>query len=213
MKVECNHCQAKLNLPDDKLTPGSEFAFQCPKCKQKNIIQVPEPESVSSSVPSANDPVDDNDAVMPDFFEEGSKPALICFNPGNDGDELAVILGGLGYVPVRASSARDALNRMKLTQYFFIALEENYDGQSLSRNVVLTALQHMDMTTRRRIFVALFGDDFKSMDNMTAFALSVNTVVSQRDRNQWAKILKRAVAEYERFYKVYFDVMREMGKL
>jgi hypothetical protein len=71
----------------------------------------------------------------------------------------------------------------------------------------------MDMTTRRRIFVALFGNDFTSLDAMSAYALSVNAVVKRSDVTQYEKILHRAVAENERFYKVFFDVSREIGKM
>jgi len=31
MKVECQNCKVKINLPDDKLMPGEDFAFTCPK--------------------------------------------------------------------------------------------------------------------------------------------------------------------------------------
>ena len=72
MKVDCENCGSKLNLPDDKLEPGSAFSFNCPKCKHKNTVTVP--------AQSKSDLETDEGAPSADFFEEGAKPALICID-------------------------------------------------------------------------------------------------------------------------------------
>ena len=205
MRVECENCGSKLNLPDDKLEPGSSFSFNCPKCKQKNTVSVPPRKKSEPSV--------DDEAAATDFFEEGAKPALICIDDPQLRENLSKTVESLGYVPVTADSARDALKRIKLTQFRLVLVDEEFDGQTRDANAVLSFLQYMDMTTRRRIFVALFGDDFTSLDAMTAYALSVNAVIRRADFAQFAKMLHRALAENERFYKVFFDVSREIGKI
>lgn len=35
MKVICEKCQGKYNVPDEKLPEGKQFGFTCPKCKNK----------------------------------------------------------------------------------------------------------------------------------------------------------------------------------
>lgn len=207
MKVQCENCGTKLSLPDEKLVPGTDFTFNCPKCRQQNTIKVPAQETGSGPVLNGED-----EGAAGEFYEEGSKLALICFDEGPTRDNLAKIMTEMDYIPVIPSSARDALKRIRLTQFSVILLDENYAGQSKDNNVILRLLQPMDMTTRRRIFVALFGKDYNTFDNMTAFALSVNALINLSDEAQFGKVLHKGLADYDRFYKVYFDVMREMGK-
>jgi len=207
MKVQCENCGTTLSLPDEKLVPGTDFTFNCPKCHQKNTINVPAKETGPGPVLSGED-----EGAAGEFYEEGSKLALICFDEGPVRDNLAKIMTELDYIPVIPSSARDALKRIRLTQFSVVLLEENYAGQSKDNNVILRLIQPMDMTTRRRIFVVLFGKDYKTFDNMTAFALSVNAVINLSDEAQFDKVLHKGLTDYDHFYKVYFDVMREIGK-
>ncbi|MEW5722310.1 MAG: hypothetical protein AB1896_04340 [Thermodesulfobacteriota bacterium] len=217
MKVQCEKCGVKLNLPDDKLEPGMDFSFNCPKCNQKNTIKVPGKEEAEAPAPAAAAPAGDfeEDEISggEEFYEEGAKPALICFDEGTQRKNLVEIMKNMGYVPVLPSSTRDALKRMQVTRYNVILIHENYDGQTVERNALLRLLQPMEMTSRRRIFVALFGNGFKTFDYMAAYALSVNTVINTADEPKYPKILERAFAEYRRFYKVFFEVMSEMGKI
>ena len=211
MKVQCEQCQTSLNLPDDKLSPGHDFSFNCPKCKVKNTVHVP----VDLGGPpeeQAHD-LDSEDAALGEFFEEGAKPALVCFDPGPLRDKVVEAAKNVGYVPVCAASTRDALKRIRMTQYRMILIQETYEGQTKDDNAVLRLIQPMETPLRRRIFVALFGKDLQTFDHMTAYALSVNSVISLADEGKFDKILHRALSEYDRFYKVYFDVMREMGKI
>lgn len=209
MKVQCANCETMLNLPDDRLAPGSAFSFNCPKCQHKNTIQVPS-ETAPAPAPTSNG--DDTPGVLGEFFEEGAKLALICVNGGPVLTQLKTAMKNLGYVPVVPASTRDALQRIRLTQFNVVLLDEDYEGQTREHNAVLRLIQPMEMTTRRRVFVALFGNDLKTMDHMTAYSLSVNAVVNWNDAANFEKILHKGLVEYERFYKVFFDVLREMGK-
>lgn len=214
MKVECDQCKAKLSLPEEKLEPGSEFSFVCPKCKNKNTVRIPSKDKTSSPgatlVPFEDE--DDEQGMMSEFFEEGAKPAMICFDEGPLQKKLEEIVAELGYVPILPGNARDALNRLRVTQYNLVLLDEGFNRQTLENNAILRLLQHMDMTTRRRMYVALFGKNLRTLDHMSAFALSVNAVIDLADEELFPKVLYRGLSEYERFYKVFFDVLREMGK-
>ena len=213
MKVQCGKCGTRLNIPDDKLEPGSEFSYNCPKCRHKNTVNVPKIQAVGPSKAAIDEFYEDPDAVGSEFFEEGAKPALVCFNEGPMRDDLVKIMKDNDFVPVIPSSARDALRRLKLTQYYAILLQDEYEDMNLENNVILRVLQPMEMPIRRRMFVALFGQDFKSLDNMTAYSLSVNAVINTGEKENFSKLLERALAETDRFYKVFFDVMRELGKI
>ena len=215
MKISCDSCGAKFNLSDDKVKPGVDLPFTCPKCLHKNVIKVPSDEPRVITTPTATHvmALEDQDEMVGDFFEEGARPAMICFDPGPVRDQLQDILAHLGYVTVVSSSTRDAIKRLRLSQFRLVILHENYDRQTLETNAVLSMVNSMEMSVRRRFFVALFGKNFQTMDQMTAFSLSVNMVINLADEEQYEKILKRGINEYNRFYKVFFDVLREVGKI
>ena len=217
MKVQCKNCGAKLNIPDDKLVPGTDFSFNCPKCSEKQTVSVPKADEAAAAAPPQPDtsfPTNgEDDPSLGEFYEEGAKPVLICFDPGPARDRLVEVMEDLGFTTAPPpKSAREAIQRIRSTQYRALLLHDLFDGLTLENNAILKFIQPMDMTTRRRIFVALFSEKLNSMDHMTAFAYSVNTVIGTADQEDYGKILNRAISEYERFYKVFFDVLHEMGK-
>ena len=62
------------------------------------------------------------------------------------------------------------------------------------------------------MFLVLMDDQLKTMDNMMAFAMSANAVVNKRDLDKLPAILKKAISDNERFYKVFMDTMNELGR-
>ena len=68
------------------------------------------------------------------------------------------------------------------------------------------------MSSRRRIFLALMGDQFKTMDDMMAFSMSANTVINTNDMDRLLTVLKKGISEHDKFYKVYMDTLNELGK-
>lgn len=223
MKVECKGCQSKLNIPDDKLDPGTEFSFNCPKCKTQNTIQIPLG-SMNESDSDESKPVKQQTAAKSssfdgyelegaeEFYEEGARLALICFNNDSLRTQIDGIVKNLGYLPVYPTSARDALRRIRMNQFDMVLIHENYEGMTLEANAILHFIQPMETPRRRKMFVAFFTDKYQSFDQMSAFALSVNLLVNLSDQDQFDKILHRGLSEYQRFYRVFFDVMTEMGK-
>jgi hypothetical protein len=45
-----------------------------------------------------------------------------------------------------------------------------------------------------------------------AFALSANVVINPKELNRFSPILRNAISENEKFYKIYLDTMAELGK-
>jgi hypothetical protein len=101
---------------------------------------------------------------------------------------------------------------VRFNQYDVIVLNENLAGSSPENNEVLKFFQNMPMVTRRHIFLALIGQNHKTLDNMTAFAKSVNAVINKSDLSNLVNILKKSIADNDQFYKVYKETLRKLGK-
>ncbi len=145
-------------------------------------------------------------------FDAAARPALVCVDAGDRQAAVTAALTELGYVVEVSTASADAIDRMRKTSYVVVVIDETYEGATPLDNPVLKALGAMTMSVRRYMFVALLGADVKTLDNATAFARSVNAVVSVNDLGQLTPILRRAIADNDAFYRVFREVLQAAGK-
>ena len=226
METICEHCKAKLNIPDNKIPKNQTVQVACPKCKKKMTVKAKNKQNETGSFhlrfiessgkeqsgQEAYGYEDYRDDQALAFYEEGTRLALLLENNPEHTDNMRMDVGQLGYKAISAPNIRDAIGRMRYHHFDLVILSDGFDGQSLERNPILSYLNNLSMAVRRRMFVVLMGEGFKTMDDMMAFALSVNLVVNRKELDKLSAILKRALSDYEKFYKVFVDTMLELGK-
>ncbi len=225
MEVTCEHCNAHLNIPDDKLPPNRRVAINCPKCKNKITIDTsepepgqnrmdppPQPETGKTSPEISEDEVGRQDNSVLDIFEEGKKLALLMGREATQNERFRSAARALGYQCLVTESAREAVGKLRFHHFDLIILADGFDGSPVAESPILAYLNGQAMSVRRRIFLALVGDGFKSTDNMMAYALSANVVINEKDLDKLDVVLKTAIAENEKFYKVFMDTLVELGK-
>lgn len=151
---------------------------------------------------------------MPETEEYGGgfKTALICDDNLDTQSAISSALKELKYKIDISTSSTDTLEKMRFNQYDVIVLNENFGGGSPENNEVLKFFQNMPMVSRRHIFLALIGQNLKTLDNMTAFSKSVNVVINRSDLSNLTNILKKSIDDNEQFYKVYKETLRKLGK-
>ena len=217
MKITCNSCGKKINIPDEKIPQGRSFSVVCPHCKGKvNVEQERDsstnpPKEADSSGVSAEQYQPPGDDVSLDFAEEGQKTAMVCDD--NNSEAIKSALKELDYRVSIASSSEDAINRMKFTLYDIIILNEEFDNSMSENNKVLKYIQPISMPIRRKIFFVMVGNNFRTFDNMTAFAKSANLVINTKDLPNFKSIIKKSVSDNEVFYKVFKETLRGAGKM
>ncbi len=236
MEVICKHCSAKLNIPDEKLPHDQRVSVVCPKCKNKLILGVPEavPTGLSPTVEDAvrlektpgevestqgeEEPLEEpwDDAAEEDIplysYEEGEKLALVMDSDAHRPEKIKEGIRELGYRYVPARDSRDASGKMRFHNFDLMILADHFDNSPLEQSPILRSLNHLSMSIRRRMFLVLIGEKFKTMDHMMAFAMSANLVINPRDLDRLTTILKRAVSDKEKLYKVFFDTLEDVGK-
>ena len=217
MQVECSSCNKEINIPDNKIPQGQAFNLTCPSCKTKMRVD-------QHLKPPASDPAESVDAISmvvdEDFeddeeeieiYDEHDKIALIL-DRQND-DLWTTALNELEYKLQRAKSPEHAVHKLKFNQYHVVAFHEKFGGSTLETSPLYDFIRDMPMDTRRKIFVALVGENFKTLDNMEALAYSVNLVINQKELDQLEAILKKSIGDNDNFYKVYRETMTALGKL
>ena len=211
MEIKCKKCNTKFMIPDDKLPHGQVVTLKCPKCKSKIEVATPDTTPKATLVKAAKDTGDTLERSL-DFVEAGVETALICEQDTGVREKIRSFLQKMDYHVTVCESARDAMKYIRLRVFDLILLNENFEGGGLQSNHVLQFLGHLPMITRRNIFVALLGNDFRTADNMTAFNLSVNLVVNLNDIDRLDKILKRSLIDYEEFYRVLKRSLKTVGR-
>jgi CheY-like chemotaxis protein len=143
---------------------------------------------------------------------EGARLSLVCVDVPERQAAVKGVLLDLGYTVQLAASVADAIDRMRKSAYEVIVLDEEFQGSTAHDNAVLRAVHTMPMSIRRYVFVTLLGRRLASLDTLMAFARSVNLVVNVADLSQLKAILAGGIADNDRFYRVYRDVLREAGR-
>jgi len=224
MEVICEHCKAKLNLPDEKIPKDQLVKISCPKCKNKITLDTrkseeKKPPPAETEPKPAPEPGEENysyddysDDEALDFFEEDAKLALVNVGDTDYSEKIKTTVEEIGYQYISSSDTRDATGKMRFHHFDLVILADGFDGQPLENSPLLNYLNHVSMSVRRRIFLTLVGDKFKTMDNMMAFAMSANTVINTKDMDKLSSILKKAILDNEKFYKVFMDAVIETGK-
>ena len=212
MQVECSSCAKEINIPDEKVPQGQAFNLNCPGCKTKMRVDQhlqPEPAALDASSMLVDEDFEDDEEI--EIYDEHDQIALIL-DRQND-DLWTTALTELDFKLQRAKSPEHAVHKLRFNQYHVVALHEKFGDTTLKTSPLYEFVRDMPMDTRRKTFVALVGENFKTLDNMEALAYSVNLVINQNDFDQLETILKKSIGDNETFYKVYRETMTALGKL
>lgn len=212
MDIVCDQCQSRFKIPDEKLPPGKTATLTCKKCKNK--IQVKAPAKAPEQVPfeeigdvfsfdeEESEDYDSKDKPF-DFVEEEGKKALLCESDPKAKEKIRTVLDVLEYHVTDIANSREALKKMRFHDYDLIVVDELFDTRNPEQNGILIYLERLSMATRRQMFVTLITNRVRTMDQMTAFQKSVNIVINLRNIDDFDKILRRALADNEMFYRIY----------
>jgi hypothetical protein len=216
MQVECSSCNKEINIPDNKVPQGQAFNLTCPSCKTKmRVDQHLKPpttdpaESVDATSMLVDEEFEDDEEI--DIYDEHDKIALIL-DRQND-DLWTTALTELEYKLQRAKSPEHAVHKLRFNQYHVVVFHEKFGGTTLETSPLYEFIRDMPMDTRRKTYIALVGENFKTLDNMEALAYSVNLVINEKELDQLETILKKSIGDNETFYKVYRETMTALGKL
>jgi DNA-directed RNA polymerase subunit RPC12/RpoP len=230
MNISCENCGSKFKIPDEKVPKGQMFSLTCPQCNSKVVVNARSGTRSSSAISSrpSDEPkpkkertlIDEVDADTYDasdkpfdFVEEGVKTALLCEHDAALQKKVKTGLYNMDYHITAPQLPKDALKQMRFHVFDMVVLNERFGTQNPDMNPVLKYLDRLNMSVRRNIFVALITDRYRTMDNMAAFNKSVNLIVNLKNIDEVEKILRRGIADYEAFYRVYKRALIKTGRV
>jgi CheY-like chemotaxis protein len=214
-------------VPDEKMPKGRLFKATCSKCRRTIIVEpqggsggkgasigvdvsLSEVTDAPTAIEADLDTTSAYDSPL-EVLEEGAMSALVCVDEPERLRAVKEALEDLNYYTSVASSVKEALSKLRYNQYDLVMLDEEFCGESADNNTILRYLQPMPMSTRRNIFLMMISNQIRTLDNLLAFANSVNAVINVSDIQKVKLVLERAMADHRRFYKVYKDLVQVIG--
>jgi CheY-like chemotaxis protein len=214
-------------VPDEKMPRGRQFKATCSKCRRTIIVEphgafggkgatigvdvsLSEVADAPTAIEADLDMTSAYDSPL-EVLEEGAMSALVCVDEPGRLKAVKEALEDLNYYSSVASSVKEALSKLRYNQYDLVMLDEEFCGESADNNTVLRYMQPMPMSARRNIFLMLISNQGRTLDNLMAFAQSVNAVINVSDVQKVKLVVERAMADHRRFYKVYRDLVQVIG--
>jgi len=150
-------------------------------------------------------------AANDEAWDPNRKLAMVCLTTPAATEQAKSQVATMGYTVRTPATPDEALQRIQQEKFEVVLVDELFGG-STEANVLYTTLRSMLMPLRRHMCIGLVGKNFKTFDNMTAFAKSVTFVVAESDLGRIKEVLQRGMAENDEFYKIFRAVLKESGK-
>ncbi len=138
--------------------------------------------------------------------------ALVCETDPAVREKISEGLQGLEYQITTPEKAKEALKAMRFHVFDVVVVNELFDTADPAASEVLQYLENQNMSTRRRFFVVLVSDRYRTMDNMVAFNRSVNLVINLKNIEDAGKIIKQGLIDHKAFYHVFQETLQKIGK-
>jgi predicted Zn finger-like uncharacterized protein len=205
VQANCPQCQTRIQIDDAKV-PDRPFNVKCPKCG--NVVKLP---GRGSAIPPS-------DTATPAFSEESLRQAVAAAPLATPGERaivsfadpalaqtMAQTLTRLGYATdiVSGDDAARVLEQGLFTMAATARVAAPQGKESLYQRLTRSSPE-----ARRKIFVILAGDEFKTGDGTQAWAVLADLVVSGRDAGMADNAIRTVMAERNRLYQVFVDAKK-----
>jgi hypothetical protein len=115
---------------------------------------------------------------------------------------VGTVLTRLGFAVETLDPLQEKMLRLQQGDYHFVATSRN--GVSEDLNVYRVVL-NLPPEIRRRMFLMVVGDEFKTGEGTQAFAVLADLVLHSKDATNCDRLVAHTVGERRRLYKTYWD--------
>jgi len=211
MEITCTSCQARFNIPDNKIPKDKKASFLCPKCKQRIHLNA-DPKAAEHTHTEKDDTYDASDKPF-DFVDKNDQTALVCMGSKEGKQKAETVLGKMNFYCRAPRNLADALTVLKYHLFDLIIMDQEFDVPAQGSKALLSFLEKMNMAQRRSVFLVLISPSHRTMDKMSAFHSSVNLIVNETDIANLEKILTAGMDAHKLCYAVFNESLKKTGKI
>ena len=239
MLAQCPQCSTKVQIDDSKV-PDKPFRVRCPKCQGLIALPGRSPATAEAApAPEAPPPAPDLGgaeahpaspfdlpaaapaaAAAPDAFaaaeaharrdrlHDSHNDALIAL-AGPAAQHVHAALEKLGY---RVDTVDDVEEGARLLEQgvYEIAVTAREQAAAGRPPTLSQRMLRLPPEARRRVFVVLVGDDFRSGDGTQAWAAQADLVLSTADATRAENLIRATLAARKRLYQPFLDARRRI---
>jgi predicted Zn finger-like uncharacterized protein len=230
VQAQCSQCSTRIQIDDTKV-PDRPFKVRCPKCQA--VLTLPgrgadsfaAPEAEPPATPSEVPPVAGPAAAAPPPYEPPSPPSPAAMarreRAEASANDALIALSGPA-----AAGLQQALERL---QFHVDSVDDIEEGTRLLEQgvyeVAVTArtppepgkpetlaqrMLRLPIDARRRVFVILVGEEFRTADGTQAWAAQADLVVNPADAGRCEPLIRSTMIERKRLYQPLVDARRRI---
>lgn len=221
MQAQCQRCSTRIQIDDAKV-PDRPFKVRCPKCQ--DLLSLPgrgaEPApGAEAAMPPASPPPP---ATPPEIPSPPSAEAVARRERAARGDNDALIaLSGPAAQPLQLSLAQlgfhvdvvdDVEEGARLLEQgvYEVAVTARSAPEPGKPETLAHRMLRLPADVRRRLFVILVGDEFRTGDGTQAWAAQADLVVSPADAPRCEHLIRATMSERKRLYQPFLDARRRI---
>jgi predicted Zn finger-like uncharacterized protein len=217
--VKCPKCQTSVRFP------GKGGAEAAPPAASAAPPPAAAPGPPPAAPPAPEAPRDDADPgpgaevlraemmaqvrremAVGDPVRAGAGRALVLLTDRAQGDAMAKLLTRKGY-QVDTSDNPEEGSRL-IEQGVFDLVAASRAAAAGGKESLYQRMSRLGPDARRRVFLVLVGDDFKTGDGTQAWIAMADLVLHPRDLNSADAVLTKTVEERTRLYQVFLDARK-----
>lgn len=146
-----------------------------------------------------------------DFFEPGDKTALICLDVPEMQRLVIEQLRDLGYKIHTGMFMEDSIHKLRAHAYDVVLVSEHFNGTSIETNPILLESIKLPAVQRRRQLLVVIGASLSTNNELEAFAISADIVISVADVVNLRPVIRRAVNRAIEFYSPLNEAIADLS--
>ena len=228
MQAQCSQCSTRIQIDDTKV-PDRPFKVRCPKCQTVMTLpgrgadapaaQEAEAPGTASEVPpaaaaAAPPPYEPPRTLSPaaiarrERAEAGANDALVALS----GPAAAGLQQALERLKFHVDSVDDIEEGAHLLEQgvYEVAVTARTPPEPGKPETLAQRMLRLPPDARRRVFVILVGQEFRTADGTQAWAAQADLVVNPADAGRCEHVIRSTMAERLRLYQPLVDARRRI---
>jgi predicted Zn finger-like uncharacterized protein len=229
VQAQCPSCSTRIQI-DDARVPDRPFKVRCPKCQA--VLTLPgraaaatAPPETAPASPAAPPEAPAAPAATPPPYEpppppspaalarreraEGSANDALIALSGPAAELLQQTLVGLSFNVDLVDDVEEGA-RLVEQGIYEVVVTARTPPQAGKPESLAQRMLRMPSDTRRRTFVILVGDEFRTADGTQAWSVQADLVVNPADAARCEHLIRATLTERKRLYQPFLDARRRI---
>jgi len=214
VQAQCSLCSTRIQIDDTKV-PDRPFKVRCPKCQA--VMTLPGRGADPPAAPEAEPPPPAYEPPPPpspaavarrERAEAGANDALIAMS----GPTATILQQALERLKFNVDLVDDVEEGARLLEQgvYEVAVTARTPPEPGKPETLAQRMLRLPLDARRRVFVILVGQEFRTADGTQAWAAQADLVVNPADAGRCEHLIRSTMAERKRLYQPLLDARRRI---